>query len=90
MNIRQINSEIMHGNWSNEELTLMIEAIKWRRAQLAKSVKNKLRLGDQVSFNSQKMGGPVTGTVESIKVKFATVNTARGRWRVPINMLEAI
>jgi hypothetical protein len=90
MNIRQINSEIMHGNWSNEELTLMIEAIKWRRAQLAKSVKNQLRLGAQVSFNSTKLGGPVTGTVESIKVKFATVNTNRGRWRVPINMLETI
>ena len=90
MNIRQINTEIMQGNWSNEELSLMIEAIKWRRAQLAKDVKRQLRLGDQVSFTSQKMGGVVTGTVESIKVKFATVNTARGRWRVPINMLEAI
>jgi hypothetical protein len=89
MNIRQINSEIMQGHWTNEELTLMIEAIKWRRAQLAKDVKRQLRLGDQVSFNSQKMGGVVTGTVESIKVKFATVNTGRGRWRVPINMLEA-
>lgn len=89
MNIQEINAMIMQGTWSNSELTLMIEAIKYKRAQLAREVKRSLRAGDAVWFHSQKIGGPVTGTVESVKIKFATVNTPRGRWRVPINMLES-
>lgn len=88
MNAKDIATDIMQGTWSNDELTLMVDAIKWRRTQLAKTVKNTIRPGTEVYFNSQKTGGIVSGTVESVKIKFATVNTARGRWRVPINMLE--
>jgi hypothetical protein len=51
-------------------------------------LKNEIKRGTAVRFRSQKMGGIVDGTVEEVKIKFATVNTARGRWRVPINMLE--
>jgi hypothetical protein len=88
MNAKDVTTAIMQGSWSNDELTLFVEAVKWNRAQLAKTVKNSIRPGTQVYFNSQKMGGVVSGTVESVKIKFATVNTPRGRWRVPINMLE--
>lgn len=88
MNLKQLNTEIMQGNWTNDDLNAMIEAIKWRRAQLARTVKKELRPGAVVRFNSQKMGGMVQGTLMDVKIKFATVDTARGRWRVPINMLE--
>lgn len=88
MDIKQINTAIMQGDWTNDDLNSMIEAVKWRRAQLAKTVKFSIKPGTQVRFTSQKMGGVVSGTVESVKIKFATVNTAKGRWRVPINMLE--
>jgi hypothetical protein len=88
MNLKQVNTAIMQGNWTNDDLNSMIDAVKWRRAQLAKTVKNQLSPGTAVRFNSQKLGGMVSGTLESVKIKFATVNTSRGRWRVPINMLE--
>jgi hypothetical protein len=88
MNLKEVCIEIQHGRWSNDDLNTIIEAVKWKRAQLAKSVKSSIRPGTVVHFNSQKMGGVVSGTVESVKIKFATVNTSRGRWRVPINMLE--
>lgn len=88
MNLKQLNTEIMQGNWTNDDLNAMIESIKWRRAQLAKTVKKELRPGATVRFNSSKMGGMVQGTLMDVKIKFATVDTARGRWRVPINMLE--
>jgi len=88
MNLKQVNTAIMQGDWANDDLNSMIDAVKWRRAQLAKTVKNQLSPGTAVRFNSQKLGGMVSGTLESVKIKFATVNTSRGRWRVPINMLE--
>jgi len=88
MNLKQVNTAIMQGDWTNDDLNSMIDAVKWRRAQLAKTVKNQLSPGTAVRFNSQKLGGMVSGTLESVKIKFATVNTAKGRWRVPINMLE--
>ena len=88
MNLKQVNTAIMQGDWTNDDLNSMIDAVKWRRVQLAKTVKNQLSPGTAVRFNSQKLGGMVSGTLESVKIKFATVNTSRGRWRVPINMLE--
>ena len=88
LTIQQVNSAIMLQSWTKTELSSMIDAVKWRRAQLAKTVKNQLSPGTAVRFNSQKLGGMVSGTLESVKIKFATVNTSRGRWRVPINMLE--
>jgi hypothetical protein len=88
MNAKQVTTAIMQGKWSNDELNSIIDAVKWNRAQLARSLKNEIKRGTAVRFRSQKMGGIVDGTVEEVKIKFATVNTARGRWRVPINMLE--
>lgn len=88
MDIKQINSAIMQADLTNDELTSIIDAVKFKRARLAETVKFQLKPGAQVRFRSQKLGGVVSGTVESVKIKFATVNTARGRWRVPISMLE--
>jgi hypothetical protein len=66
MNLKQVNTAIMQGNWTNDDLNSMIDAVKWRRAQLAKTVKNQLSPGTAVRFNSQKLGGMVSGTLESV------------------------
>ena len=87
--IQEINGAIMHGTWSNTELTSMIDAVKWRRAQLQKQVKRTLNVGDAVSFLSTKMGVTVQGRVRKIAIKFVTVDTGQTLWRVPANMLEA-
>jgi hypothetical protein len=89
MDIKQINSAIMFGTWTNTELASMIDAVKWARAQLTKDVKNTLRIGAPVQFTSNKTGRTMQGTVNKIAIKYVTVATPQGLWRVPANMLEA-
>jgi small-conductance mechanosensitive channel len=90
MNITQINTAILQGSWSNDQLTSMIDAIKFARARLTEQTKRSLRIGDNVNFNSTKIGRNVTGVVVKIAIKFVTVNTATGLWRVPANMLTVV
>ncbi len=86
--IQEVNSAIMFGTWTNTELASMIDAVKWNRASLAKQTKATLRIGDAVSFTSTKTGLAVAGTVTKIAIKYVTVKTQQGLWRVPANMLE--
>jgi hypothetical protein len=86
--IQEVNSAIMFGDWTNTELMSMIDAVKWRRATLAKLTKASLAVGDSVSFTSTKTGMDMSGVVTKIAIKYVTVKTATGLWRVPANMLE--
>ena len=88
--IQEVNSAIMFGNWTNTELTSMIDAVKWKRATIAKLTKASLMLGDNVNFTSSKTGMNVTGVVTKIAIKYVTVKTAQGLWRVPANMLTKV
>ena len=88
--IQEVNSAIMLGTWTNTELSSMIDAVRWNRAQLQKQVKRSLSLGDNVNFTSTKTGQNVTGVVTKIAIKYVTVRTATGLWRVPANMLTLI
>ena len=90
MDIRQINQAIMFGNFTNTELSSIIDAVKWARASLAKSVKNQLSIGDRVQFTSTKNGTIYTGIVNKIAIKYVTVNTTMGLWRVPASMLSPV
>ncbi len=90
MDIKQINSAIMFGTWTNTELSSMIDAIKFSRAQLGQQTKRSLRIGDNVNFTSTKTGKNVTGVVTKIAIKYVTVKAISGLWRVPANMLTKI
>ena len=90
LTIQQVNSAIMLQTWTDVELGSMIDAIKWNRAQLRKSIKNSLMIGDNVNFTSTKTGQNVTGVVTKIAIKYVTVRTISGLWRVPANMLTKI
>lgn len=87
MDIKQINSAIMFGTWTDTELSSMIDAIKFARASLIKQQKRAITLGSDVAFTSTKTGITYKGKVEKIAQKFVTVNTGSGRWKVPANML---
>jgi len=87
--IQEINHSIMFGTWTNAELTSMMDAIKWNRAQLAQTTKRQLQVGDAVKFTSNRDGRTYSGKVERIKIKYVLVNTPLGRYNVPANMLEA-
>ena len=90
MNITQINTAILQGGWSNDQLSSMIDAVKFARARLTEQTKRSLRIGDNVNFNSTKLGRNVTGVVVKIAIKFVTVKTVTGLWRVPANMLTVV
>ena len=90
MDIKQINSAIMFGTWTDTELSSMIDAIKWNRAQLSKQIKGSLMVGDKVKFTSAKRGMTMTGSVKKVAIKYVTVDTGAGLWKVPANMLQIV
>jgi hypothetical protein len=90
MNITQINTAIIQGTFSNTELSSIIDAVKFNRARLTEQSKRNLTIGDSVNFTSTKTGQNVTGLVTKIAIKYVTVKTATGLWRVPANMLVKV
>ena len=96
MDIKQINSAIMFGNFTNEQLDSIQSAVQYARAQLRSVKIREFRKGDTVKFTSTKRGVTIVGTVEKVAIKYVTVrenNSGRitsGLWKVPANMLEAV
>jgi len=91
MDIKQINSAIMFGSWTDAELSSIIDAVKFARTGLQKQNIRTMRLGTTVRWTSPKNPSGVQGTVEKIALKYVTVKTASGyRWKVPANMLEVV
>ena len=90
MNITQINTAILQGNFTNDQLTSVIDAVKFAKARLSEQNKRALRIGDNVNFTSSKTGQNVTGVVVKIAIKYVTVKTVQGLWRVPANMLSPV
>ena len=88
--VQEINQAIMFGDFTNTELMSMIDAVKWKRATLAKLTKASLMIGDTVNFTSSKTGMDVTGRVRKIAIKYVTVDTGQMLWRVPANMLSKV
>ena len=91
MDIKQINSAIMFGTWTDVELSSMIDAIKFARAGLQKQNIRAMRLGSTVRWTSAKNPNGEQGTVTKIAQKYVTVKTSQGMlWKVPANMLEVV
>ena len=88
MNVQDINTALVTGSFTNEQLSSVIDAVKFARANLARTTKVSLRINDAVSFTSSKTGITMQGTVTKIAIKYVTVKTAQGLWRVPANMLS--
>lgn len=88
ISINDVNQTIMHGSFTNEQLESIGAAIKFRRAQLAREVKREMRPGVAVKFYHPKLGYDVHGTVNRIKQKYILVDTSKGRYNVPANLLE--
>ena len=90
MNIMQINTAILQGGFTNDQLSSIIDAVKVARARLTDMNKRSLRIGQRVSFTSSRTGTQMSGDVIKIAIKFVTVRTAAGLWRVPANMLSPV
>ena len=90
LTIQQVNQAIMMQQWTNTELSSMIDAVKWNRSRLAERTKAGICVGDNVEFTSSKTGRLTRGFVTKIAIKYVTVNTGMGLWRVPANMLSVV
>ena len=88
--IQEVNSAIMFGEWTNVELSSMIDAVKWNREHLARQIKRSISIGDNVEFTSSKTGRLTRGFVKKVAIKYVTVDTGLGLWRVPANMLTVV
>lgn len=87
MNIKEINTAIISGTFTNEELNSIGDAVKFARTRISVQNKYTLAKGSKVQFTGRT--GVVFGTVEKIAIKRATVLTTAGRYAVPLNMLTA-
>jgi hypothetical protein len=90
LSIQEVNRAIMLQTWTNVELSSMIDAVKWNREQLSKRIKRSIGVGDNVEFTSSKTGRLTRGFVTKVAIKYVTVNTGLGLWRVPANMLSVV
>ena len=90
MSVANITREIVTGSLSNDELNQIADAIRFARSQLTQQNRRSLVIGTKVKFSNTKTGQTMTGTIDKMALKFATVTTPRGRWRVPASMLEAV
>ena len=88
VDLRNILVDIRNGDLNNDDLNLIIEAVKFKRAQNGRQAARTLKIGEQVSFNGRN--GVVIGTLEQIKIKKAIVVSGMTRWNVPLAMLEAV
>ena len=88
--ITEVTHSIMFGEFTNDELNAITQALKYRRTQLSKQAKRDMAPGIAVKFYHPKQGRDITGTVNRIKQKYILVDTAQGRYNVPANLLETV
>jgi len=90
MSIQTVNAEILQGNFTNDQLTSIIDSVKYARSRLTRHTIRSLQVGDNVNFDSTKLGRNITGVVTKIAIKYVTVKTISGLWKVPANMLTLV
>jgi hypothetical protein len=89
MSVATITREIVAGTFTNDELNKIADAIRFARGQLTQQNRRSLVVGTKVKFTNTRTGQVMSGTIEKMALKFATVTTLGGRWKVPASMLEA-
>jgi hypothetical protein len=84
MNLSQIENQIASGNFTNEELSSLVQFIQGVKTRQSKSA---LRVGDNVWVVQKTKRTP--GIVEDIKIKKAIVSMRGMRYNVPLSMIVA-
>jgi hypothetical protein len=88
--ISQVNHAILSGQFTNDQLDSIQLSIKYARSRVRDEVKRSLTIGDNVNFVNSRSGQNMTGHVVKIAIKYVTVRTAQGLWKVPANMLTKV
>jgi hypothetical protein len=85
--IQDVNSAIMFGSFTNEQLESIAAAVKYRRGQIGKETKRELGVGSVVRFTHPKTGRVHQGNVVKIAIKNIKVKEGLTTWNVPANLL---
>ena len=88
MSVDTIITELMSGSLTNDDIERVAQALKHARAQVGRQVRRQLAPGASVKFYHPKQNFYIAGTVNRIKQKYVLVDTAKGRYNVPANLLE--
>lgn len=88
ISIDDILHTIQFGGLDNNELNGILAAVKYRRLLITQTMRRQLAVGDPVRFFSSRLGRTVQGSVKKVAIKYVTVSTGQGLWRVPASMLE--
>ena len=78
----------IHNIKTNEDLNLIVEAVKLKRQYLERTAVRQFIVGEKVQFTNRK-GMPVGGTIRKINRKYIVVDTPIGGYRVPATMLTS-
>jgi ASC-1-like (ASCH) protein len=86
--IDDILHTIQFGALDNNELNGILAAVKYRRARITQNMRRQLTVGDTVQFFSSRFNRTLQGSVQKVAIKYVTVRTTQGLWKVPASMLE--
>jgi hypothetical protein len=87
LSIQDVNSAIMFGSFTDEQLRSIGDAVRYRRAQIVKETRRSIMMGDVVKFTHPKTGRTHQGSVVKINIKNVKVKEGFTTWNVPANML---
>jgi len=87
LSIQDVNSAIMFGSSTNEQLDSIAAAVKYRRGQIGRDTKRSLAPGAVVRFTHPKTGRTHQGAVVKINIKKVQVREGLTTWNVPASML---
>ena len=87
INATDIQSAIVSGQFTNDELVAIQRALTFANAQLAHKKIQAFKSGTVVKFTSNRNGQRYNGVVEKVGKKNIVVRTPVGLYRVPANML---
>ncbi len=85
--VNQINAAILGGNFSNEEIRAIIQAVKYKQDQMNTVARFMFRKGDQVKFKTRE-GITVIGTITKVNRKTTEVKSGMTNWKVTSSLLE--
>ena len=93
--LQNIKSAIISGQFTNDELSEITDAVQFARSKIVRQNTGSLVLGTNVKFKNSLTGQTVIGKVVKVNRKNIHVqeantynsNLTRRTWRVPANML---
>ncbi len=85
--VNQINAAILGGNFTNEEIRAIIQAVKYKQDQMNMVARFMFKKGDQVKFKTRE-GVTVIGTITKVNRKTTELRSGATNWKVTSSLLE--